>query len=136
MNGGPHRNVVSEQADAPGPLHKPPTQRAFGLEPGDHHDGFGSGQVLPQMMADAPGITHAAGRDDYRPCADPVERLRLVDARCELEVGEVRAHLVPSCQALRLFIEQFQMPAGDPRGFGRHRRVHKNHQVVQSSFAG
>lgn len=86
------------------------------------------------MVADAPGSAHAACGNNDSARANLVERFGFLDAGRELQIGQVGSNPMPASQFCCLLVEQFQMLTRDPRGFCGHGRVHKNHQVMQSSL--
>ena len=87
---GLHRDLLAEDAHPLVALQQAPPQRALRLEADDDHVGLGPPQVVLEVVADPPGVGHAARRDDHdAPLA--VERPRFVGAlRCSAAAGSRR----------------------------------------------
>ena len=66
MDRGPDRHRLAEDMDQARAVDQPAAQRPLGLEAGDEDAAFAARQVLAQVVFDAAGIAHAAGRDDDR----------------------------------------------------------------------
>ena len=85
---------------------------------------------MAQVVADAPPLAHARGRDDDRAVLDPVERHRLLDA-----LGEAHADaLAPGPQGLlRILIQPLVILEGEARGLRRHRRIDVHLKILRNA---
>ena len=130
-----HRDVVVENAHVARAVHQAAAQGSFGLETGDQHSAGAARQVPAQMVLDAPGIAHAAGRDDDGAGPDLVERHRFLDlvGVAQLQFGRIALH--PVVELAHAGDEQFQVAARDQRGFFGHGRIDEYAQRRQLARA-
>ena len=83
---GAHGHRLPEDAHDFRAIDEASPERAGGLEAGDQDGAFAARQVFAQVVFDASGFAHAAGRDDDRAAAHVVEGARFVDVADEVDL--------------------------------------------------
>ena len=111
-------------------------QCSLRLKAGEQDAAFLARQIVAQVVPDASRVAHAAGGNDDRARTNLVQRHGFLGAFREMQIRQVFAARVPSCQALRLFVEQLKVFARDARGFRGHRRINEYSRLPQPPLAG
>ena len=84
----PHGNLLAKQPYFIGTLDQCAPQRAGGLEPHKQDGAFPAPQVVLEVVADAPGITHAGSGDDDLGGGVQVDGNRILFGFTDLQTGE------------------------------------------------
>ena len=99
------------------PVQKPPTQAALGLIAHKHHGALLTPQVVLEVVADTPGVTHARGRDDDLGVGVRVQSHGLLSGLGDVQAGELEQGT--ALQGLNgLFVQIAVEIAGENPGSG------------------
>ena len=127
---GPHRHLLAEYLHLGRAFHQQAAGGVLGLEAHDHHVAVGPPQVVLQVVLDAPGVGHAAARDDDGRAHVPVDVAALLGGGGELQVGEVERRVAVGQDFLGVGVEKLGVIPKDAGGVDGQGRVQKHRHVL------
>ena len=132
VDAGVHLELLAMDAHVLATVDDRAPERSHRLEAGEDHVALSLGDVVLEVMHDAPAAAHPAPRDDDRAAPQQVDRHRFFGRAAELEIRQRRHATGIAARDARLRVVQLGMLPVDLGRLDGHRTVQEHLPVTDA----